>query len=76
MFKVPDGLYRLEPVHVKILAELLTETFLHDNKFWQTAEVAMEELKPYLEDVVRGHLEAQNEIKAKQGREINLNMVF
>jgi hypothetical protein len=36
----------------------------------------MEELKPYLEDVVRGHLEAQNEIKAKQGREINLNMVF
>lgn len=33
MFKVPDRLYGLEPVHIKILGELLAETFLHDNKF-------------------------------------------
>ena len=47
MFNVPDGLYRLEPVHVKILGELLAETFVHDNQFWQAAEISVEELRPY-----------------------------
>jgi hypothetical protein len=75
MFNVPDGLYRLAPAHVPILSELFTESFNSDNEFWQSAEVPTEEFKKFFEDLVRSHLQAQDELMAKLGTDFNLNMV-
>lgn len=75
MFNLPDGLYRLAPIHTPILSKLLAETFVRDNKFWQAANIPIEELITYFEEIVKGHLQAQDEATAKLGREVNLNMV-